>query len=158
MGGGGEPLGDAAARDILISRTRARNALYSTLPDFPGEQIVWAERFLIKSRLDVATLLVVPRYGPSFISLWADAKKQGLSDEDAADYIWRWRNEMPPKAGIGQVRLNLYTPWDADVDGCHWDQGGRIPKVTEKKVAVAIRTVPNVDAATLLSRYRKWGV
>jgi hypothetical protein len=86
-------MADIVAKDILVARIRARNSLYSTLPDLPARQLEWAQGCL--NGLDVSTLLEIPSYGPSLISLWEDAKKQGLSDEDAAESIRNWARFQP---------------------------------------------------------------
>jgi len=203
-------LADTVAKDILLARIRARNALYTTLPDLPAEQIAYAERFF-STGVDVATLLDVPSYGPSFISLWADAREKGLSNEEAAEYIRNWGCYRSP-ARIRDAERKArkqplidrkvakrlaeiiawrqtgdpFIPWDATVAGhlwqvrindfpddymytllidseasgdFHewpqaWDRGEPKPEVDERRVALAARAVPNVNAATLLSRYQ----
>jgi hypothetical protein len=141
----GLPLADTKARGLLITRIRARNALHRTLPDWSPAQKAEAESYLTKAKLDVSTLLEIPSYGPSFFSLWADAKKQGLSDEDTARHIWHWAND-PPYAwtrdderraqGLPAIEPRVtkrlaevtvwrqtgdwYTPWDTEVAGHHW--------------------------------------
>jgi hypothetical protein len=138
-------LADTVAKDLLIARARARNSLYTTLPDWPAEQVASAERDLSKAHVDVSTLLDIPSYGPSLVSLWVDAKQQGLSDDDAARNVWLWANRpglkwkrddarrakgLPAIEPKVQKRLaevtvwrqtgDLYLPWDAGVAGHHW--------------------------------------
>jgi hypothetical protein len=86
---------DAVAKDLLIARIRARNSSYSNLPDLPAEQIALAERTL-GAEADISSLREIPSYGPSLISLWADAIQQGLSHEQAAKYIWDWGSYRSP--------------------------------------------------------------
>jgi hypothetical protein len=136
-------MADTIAKDILVARIRARNSLYSTLPDLAERQLEWAKHIL--DGLDISTLLEIPSYGPSLISLWEDAKKQGLSDENAAEYIRNWGRFQPAawardaerKAAKqplidrkvtkqlaeftvwGRTR-DLEIPWEADRGGHHW--------------------------------------
>jgi len=139
------PLADTVARDLLISRIRSRNASYSELPSLPEEQLALPVDFLRSKRLDVSTLQDIPSYGPSVISLWADAKAQGHSDREAGFYIWRWANFQPPawdrdaqreKAGLPKIDRKLAKllrqvtiwrltgdvdrPWEADVPDHRW--------------------------------------
>jgi len=88
-------LADTIAKEILVARTRAHNALYLTLPDLPASQFAIAQVQLASPPVEVSTLVDVPSYGPSFLSLWADAKSQGLSDEECAQSILRWRCHEP---------------------------------------------------------------
>jgi hypothetical protein len=139
------PLADKVARDLLVARMQSRNRLCSALPGVPAEQIPLAESLLAQSGLDIATLLDVPSYGPSFISLWADAKTQGLSDADALAHIWRWAKAWPvawerdderKQKGLPSIdpqlkpRLeqvvrwrevdDLDVPWQATAGASHW--------------------------------------
>ena len=172
---------DAVAKELLIARTRAHNALYSTLPDVPAEQIAWLERASGKDALmararthfarhpapwtladvpneqiagaeravgkeaDGSTLLAIPSYGPSFISLWTEAKKQGLSHIQTAEYIRDWGGYISPAAEryykrkakkqplidskvtkrLAEVAVwrqtgDPYVPWEAEVEGQFW--------------------------------------
>src|SRR5579863_348074 len=149
-------VADTVAKDILIERIRARNALYSTLPDLPAEQFVYVQMVAsvlntpLEPRidfrgLDVSTFRDIPSYGPSFISLWEDAKKQGFSPEQIAHYICNWGKFRPPawsreldrKAKkqplidrkvtkrLTEVTAwrrtgDLNIPWNADVNGHQW--------------------------------------
>jgi len=199
---------DGAAKSLLIARIRARNVLYSTLPELPPAQIAVAETLL--GGADVSKLLDIPNFGPSFISLWVDAKAQGLSDSQAAKYIWDWGSYRSParqsyfeRKATKQPLINqqvtrrlasvtawnrtgdAFIPWDADVSAQHWqvrlndypdefmyallidgktigdfhdwpqawNRGESKPEVDRKKVALAGRMTPEVDPATLLSRY-----
>jgi hypothetical protein len=92
---GVEPLADTVAKDILVTRTRARNSLYTALPDVSEEQVAFSSRKFSNCGLDVSGLLEIPSYGKSFLSLWANAKKQGLSDADCLDFIRRWESNLP---------------------------------------------------------------
>jgi hypothetical protein len=139
------PLADTTAKNLLTMRTRARNARFSKLPNLPEEQVPWAERLLAASRLDIAKLLEVPSYGPSFLALWADAKTQGLSDTDAVVYIWKWAKAWPAAWERDDRRKardlplihpevtrrlqhvtawrqtgDLDYPWEADVKSARW--------------------------------------
>ncbi|HEY1182818.1 MAG TPA: hypothetical protein VGE89_01460 [Bryobacteraceae bacterium] len=86
-------LADTVAKDILIARTRARNSMYTTLPDLTAPEIVFISHLF--RRLDVSNLAEIPSYGPSFLAVWADAKAKGLSPEDSEEFVWRWANNLP---------------------------------------------------------------
>jgi hypothetical protein len=92
---GGTPLADVVAKDLLVSRIRVRNLLHSKFPAaVTSHQIDKADR-LLSRLLNVSTLSEIPGYGPSVLSLLADAKERGLSGEDAAEYVWHWGNAVP---------------------------------------------------------------
>jgi hypothetical protein len=142
---GRSPLADSIARDLLIARTQTRNRLYTALPEVPAQQVAFANTTLSTGKLDITALSDVPSYGPSFISLWAEAKERGLSDAETLVYIWKWAKAWPPawerdderkEKGPSPVdpeverRLrqvvewhetgDLTLPWDAYPDGRHW--------------------------------------
>jgi hypothetical protein len=139
------PLADSVAQDLLIARTQSRNRLFTSLPDLPAAQLPLAESLLAQSRLDINTLIDIPSYGPSFLSLWADAKAQGLSDPDTLAYIWKWakawpsawerdderkQKGLPPIDPEVESRLrhvvawrpteDMTFPWEAHPEGRHW--------------------------------------
>jgi hypothetical protein len=136
-------LADTAARDLLIARNRAHNSRYTTLPDLPAEQITLAEKCL--GPMDFTNFLDAPKYGPSLISLWEDAAKQGLSQHEIARYIYDWARARPeawnrddqrkarrqprvdPELGRRMSELTAWSrttnpdiPWDAQVRRGHW--------------------------------------
>jgi hypothetical protein len=149
-------MADQVAKDLLIARTRARNARYSTLPDVSAEQIAYVERIQavltgssVPPRhfkdLDVDTFLDIPSYGPSFISVWEDAKRQGYSHEQIAESIWNWSRARPrpwdrqqerkakkqplidrkltrrlAEVSVWRQTGEADVPWDADVKGHLW--------------------------------------
>ena len=117
--------------------------------DIPPEQIAYAERQLAKyfeeGRVDVSTFRDLPSYGPSFLSLWTEAKNQGLPNDEAALYVHRWATawskswdrdaerkakklpKIDPKVTkrLRQVTVwrktgDLNIPWDAQVPGHLW--------------------------------------
>ena len=47
--------------------------------------------------LDISSLADIPSYGPSFVSVWAEAKNQGLSDEDSETFVLEWANRQPAR-------------------------------------------------------------
>ena len=215
-------LADTAAKDILIARTRARNSMDITLPNLTVPEIVFISNLF--RGLDVSSLADIPSYGPSFLSVWADAEKQGLSAEDSVEFVLRWANRQPAawkeedrsktqkpskrwghaeqlrekpaikpnvKERLAQIVVwrqtgDPYIPWGTDVDGHrwqvrlndfpdepmyallidealvgdfqewpqYWDRGEPRPAAKEQQVAVGPRSVPDVDAGSLLSRYQ----
>lgn len=137
---GGTSLADVVAKDLLVSRIRVRNAVHSKFPaEVTPHQIENADR-LLSRLLDVSTLSEIPSYGPSVLSLLADAKERGLSGENAAEYVWHWGNAVPDawkrdderrakklpaidskvKRRLDQVTIwrqtgDMNTPWEAGV-------------------------------------------
>jgi hypothetical protein len=185
--------------------------LHTTLPNLSAEQIAFTSHVFSSGGVDVSNLLEIPSYGPSFLSLWAEAKKQRLSDEDAMESVWQWGRSLPArwerenerkasdlpavepkvKARLEQVVAwrqtgDSYIPWDSEVDGHRWqvrlndfpdepmytllmddaevgdfnewpqawDRGEAKPEMKKRELAVAARAIPNIEATTLLSRYR----
>jgi hypothetical protein len=139
------PLADSIARDLLIARIQSRNRSYTVLPEAPAQQLIAPNMLLSASKLDIQTLTDVPSYGPSFISLWAEAKERGLSDSETLVYIWKWAKAWPPAWGRDDERKekglppvdseverrlrqvvewhetgDLMFPWDAHPAGQHW--------------------------------------
>jgi hypothetical protein len=143
---GRPPLADSIARDLLVARTHSRNRLFTALPDLPAKQLEYAETLLSKTNhLDIKTLSDVPGYGPSFISLWAEAKERNLSDAKTLVYIWKWAKAWSPawerdderkEKGLPPVDPDLERrlqqvvewhetndmtfPWDAHTERQHW--------------------------------------
>lgn len=89
-------LADTEAKEILVARHRAHNATYGMPKEFTAEQIDTLHKSRTFSPTDVASLTEIPSYGPSFISLWTDAKNRGLSDDDAGSSIYDWQYYTPP--------------------------------------------------------------
>jgi len=89
----GSTLADAVAKDILIARNLARNSVHTTLPELSASEIVFTSNLF--RGLDVSSLAEIPSYGPSFLSVWAGAKKQSLLAEDSAEFVFQWANRLP---------------------------------------------------------------
>ena len=139
-------LADVEAKDILVARHRAHNALHRLPADFTDEQLARLNRSPSFKLLDVSSLSEAPSYGPSLTSLWTDAKAMGLPDEEAAERILDWAYHTPPawwrdderkkkklpmidKAVQARLRQRvawrptgeLFIPWNSHVDGQRWE-------------------------------------
>jgi len=139
-------LADTQAKEILVARRRAHNAACGMPADLTDEEVAAAESVMTRQLKGLSSLREVPSYGPSFISLWADATAKGLSAEEAADRILDWtyywppawtrdyerKKKMLPKIDEAmQVRLlqsvawrptgDLFIPWSSEMDGQRWE-------------------------------------
>jgi hypothetical protein len=93
---------DLPARDLLIGRHRAANALYQTVPRLPKLHMDYVGAMLADAHpygLDVTTLSDIPSYGRSFLSLWTEAQNLCLSDKKILAHFWRWRYARPAAWG-----------------------------------------------------------
>jgi hypothetical protein len=140
-------LADQTAVTLLLAKNRARDLAEIQNPDW-DPTVRWTIDLCYQNTmngLDAGTPEGEHGYGPSLRRLWVEAKRRGLSDQEAWDDIQAWAHHQPEawgskgkksKEGVSEKTTalkddlarpvnwiatgNLEVPWTTEVDGTLW--------------------------------------
>jgi hypothetical protein len=137
---GAYPLADTGAAAALIARNRALDTAEPIDPNWPAkdlrEVIARTAKTMrdVNGGIDIAVAEDPHGYGPSIRRLWAEAKRIGLSDEEAWAHVKEWTLRRPKLAKAPAAELTerfahaaqwsstkeLEVPWNVSVGGETW--------------------------------------
>ena len=148
ISGGYGVLADQIASKLLVAKNRARDLAEKDLPTWESSarwKIDLCYRNSLLNGLDAGTPEEPHGYGPSLRRLWIEAKRRGLSDQEAWESIGAWARHQPEawgtkgKGGRKRPTVNstalrehlaqpliwsatgdLDVPWATEVDGESW--------------------------------------
>jgi hypothetical protein len=138
-GYGAIPLADRGAATALIARSRARDAAEVEKPLWRSSLDGFIERctsamIAVNHQIDARDPMAPHGYAPSLRALFNQAKRTGLSDDEAWGHIKEWALRPPKRAAAPAPALapqfaqaaawretgDLDFPWTADVAGEVW--------------------------------------
>ncbi len=147
IAGGYGTLADHIASNLLVARNQARDLAEKDLPTWEPS-VRWTIDLCYQNTLnglDAGTPEEPHGYGPSLRRLWVEAKRHGLSDQEAWESIAAWARHQPEASGkkgksgkkgltvnstalrehLARPRIwsatgDLDVPWATEVDGESW--------------------------------------
>lgn len=147
VSGGYGALADRTAANLLVARNRARDLAEKDIPAWEPS-VRWTIDLCYQNTLnglDAGTPEEPHGYGPSLRRLWVEAKRRGLSDQEAWESIEAWARHQPEAWGtkgkggkrgstfnstalgeqlarplIWSATGYLDVPWVTEVDGESW--------------------------------------
>ena len=140
-------LADRVGQDALVQRQLAKDRAESTPPEWDTESREMVDQVLANPMLgvDVTDIDAPHSYGPSVRRLWAEAKRKGMTGDDAWRHVIAWARHRPASwdredhrkrkgnalsmASLGDLLAREVTwtrtadperPWSAVVEGSTW--------------------------------------